>query len=32
VPDGKRVMAQLAAAPVLDEPVLKLTRKWEVRA
>jgi hypothetical protein len=30
VPDGRRIMAHLQAAPVLDEPLLKLQRKWEV--
>ncbi|KAI8466031.1 MAG: mRNA capping enzyme-domain-containing protein [Monoraphidium minutum] len=29
VPDGKRIMAHLQAAAVLDQPLLKLTRKWE---
>ncbi|GBF97174.1 hypothetical protein Rsub_10035, partial [Raphidocelis subcapitata] len=29
VPDGKRIMAQLQVAGTLDEPLLKLTRKWE---
>lgn len=31
VPDGKRIMAHLAASEVLDEPLLKLTRKWQAR-
>ena len=31
VPDGKRVGAHLKQASEVDEPMLRLARKWEVR-